>query len=175
MATANDYITTPLLGVNLQQTYHLSTTTVPYTADYPPFLAGTTVNGTDESAWIFVLASGAIAVGDVVSITNAGVASGITTTNAAFGNQVGVSQVAIADTDYGWVQRAGSCTSINVAGLCAPNVQLAATATAGALDDAVTTGLKNITGIIVTATNTLTTTVAAKAGTLNYPVVGTTN
>lgn len=175
MAVANDYATTPLLGINLQQTYAIGTTAYPYTIDVPPFLAGTTVNGTDETAWIFVLASGAIAVGDVLSITNAGVASGITTTNAAFGNQVGVAQVAIADTNYGWVQRAGSCTSINVAAACQPNVQLAATATAGTIDDAVTTGLKNITGIIVLSTNTNTSTVAAKAGTLNYPVVGTTN
>ncbi len=170
------YSTTPICGVNLQSVFTPGTTAYPYTPDYPPFAAGSIVRGTDESEFMYVLASAAIAVGDVVQITSStSAATGVTTTNGAFGDLVGVAIVAIASGSYGWVQRAGYSTGINVAGLCAPNVQLAATATAGALDDAVTTGLKNITGIIVTATNTLTTTVAAKAGVLNYPVVGTTN
>lgn len=174
MSTTNDFATTPLLGITLQQTYSVSTDNYPYQSDVPPFAVGTTVNGTDETSWIFVLASGDIAQGDVVSITNAGVATGITTTNAAFGNQVGVAQVAIGDGDYGWVQRAGAATYINVAASCLPNAQLAATATAGTLDDAVTTGLKNVNGIVILSTNTAAAT-ASKAGTLNWPVVGITN
>lgn len=175
MATTLDYSTGNILGINLQAVFTPGTTGYPYTPDYPPFLVGQEAEGTDGTYWVYVLASGAILQGDVVTLTAAGVAAGVTTTNAAFGNQVAVAQVAIADGSYGWVQRFGPATYINVAGQCAPNVQLASTATEGALDDAVTTGLKNISGIIVTATNNLTTTVAAKAGTLNWPVVGTTN
>lgn len=168
------YSTAQQLGVNLQQTYTPDTDLYPY-ASSPGIAAGELTEGTDGSVYVYVLASGAIALGDVVTITNAYVASGITTTNAALGNRVGVaSQVAIPDTAYGWVQLTGKCEGLNVAASCLPNVQLAATSTAGKLDDAVTTGLKNITGVIITATNTATT-FAAKAGTLNFPVVGTTN
>ncbi len=181
MTTAN-YNTANTAGVNVNQTYTSYDQTAAISATNspdnpgPPFTVGTTVKGTNDSDFVFIKASAAIAVADVVLITTAFLAAGITTTNATFGSLVGVAPVAIASGAYGWVQRAGNCDGgVNVAGLCAPNVQLATTSTAGALDDAVTTGLKNISGIIITATNTLTTTVAAKNGTLNYPVVGTTN
>lgn len=175
MATTTDYSTGNIIGVNLQEVFTPGTTLYPYKADKPGFLLGQLAEGTDGTRYVYVLASGAVLQGDVVTLTPAFVAAGVTTTNAAFGNQIAVAQVAIADGSYGWVQRSGPATYVNVAGQCAINVQLAATGTAGALDDAVTTGLKNISGIIITATNTLTTTVAAKAGTLNFPVVGTTN
>jgi hypothetical protein len=85
---------------------------------------------------------------------------------------VGVAQVAIASGAYGWVQIAGACQNITVLASCAPNVDLFTTATAGALDDATTTGLKKVAGIIITATNGSAT--ATVAGTLNWPVVGAT-
>lgn len=180
MTTAN-YNTANTEGVNFNTTYtpYDQTAAISSTNDPsnpgPPFTLGTTVKGQNDSDYVFVKASSAIAVSDVVLISTTFNAASLTTTTGTFGSLVGVAAVAIASGAYGWVQRAGNCDSgINVAGLCLPNVQLATTATAGTLDDATTTGLKNVNGIIITASNTLTSTVAAKAGTLNYPVVGTT-
>jgi hypothetical protein len=175
MATTTDYSTGQTLGVNLQQVFTPSTDLYPYAPDKPDFLQGQIAVGTDNTQWVYVLASANIAQGDVVTLTTGYAAAPITSTNGAFGNQVAVAQVAIASGSYGWVQRAGPATYINVAGACAPNVQLATTGTDGALDDAVTTGTKDITGIIITATNPLTSSVSAVAGTLNFPIVGTTN
>ncbi len=129
---------------------------LPYDYLRNAFEAGQETVGTDGSVWLYCLASAAIDVGDVLSITSAtSAATPITTTNASFGNQVGVAIVAIASGSYGWVQRAGYCeTGINVAYACAHHVQLATTAVDGYVDDAVTTGTKNISGLIITATNT---------------------
>lgn len=180
--TTGNYNTANTEGINFNETWTVYDQTAASSSTNSPdnpgprVPVGTTVKGSNDSDYVCVKASAAIAAGDVVLISTTFTAAGVTTTNGTLGSLIGVAPVAIASGAYGFVQRAGNCDSgINVAGQCAPNVQLATTGTAGALDDAVTTGLKNITGIIVTATNTLTTTVAAKAGTLNYPVVGTTN
>lgn len=146
--------------------------------DYPalPFKAGSTVKGSNDSDYVFVLAGSSISVNDVVVVTDSSTWSTepITTTNGLYGRLVGVANVAIASGNYGWIQRAGRVTSgLNVKALCAVNVQLATTATPGVIDDAITTGLKRISGIIITATNTAAT-AAAKVGVLNYPVVFTT-
>lgn len=178
MSTTN-YVTTPSEGVNFNSTYTpydqtaaISSTNSPDNPG-PPFTVGTVMKGTGESEYIFVKASAAIALGDVCQITSTtAAATGITTTNGLLGSLVGVAQVAIASGAYGWLQRAGACANINVAASCVQNVQLATTATAGTIDDAVTTGLKNINGIIITTTVTG---AATTAGTLNFPVVGTTN
>lgn len=171
--------TSPSEGVNFNQTYtaydQTAATTATNTPDNPgpPFAAGTVMKGTGESEFIFVKASAAIALGDVCQITSTtAAATGITTTNGLLGSLVGVAQVAIASGAWGWLQRAGACANINVAASCVQNVQLAATATAGVLDDAVTTGLKNVNGIVITTTVTG---AATTPGTLNFPVVGITN
>lgn len=177
--TTTSYVTTPSEGVNFNLTYTpydqtaaISSTNSPDNPG-PPFTVGTVMKGTGDAEFVFVKASAAIAIGDVCQITTATqAATPITTTNATLGNQVGVAQVAIASGAYGWLQRNGACSNINVAAGCVQNVQLAATATAGVLDDAVTTGLKNVNGIVITTT---TTPAATVAGTLNNPVVGITN
>lgn len=176
--TTTNFNTANTEGIDFNTTYTAYDQTAAVTATNspdnpgPPVSVGTVVKGTGESEFIFVKASAAIAAGDVCQITTAtAAATGITTTNALFGNLVGVAVVAIASGSYGWLQRAGKCGGISVAA-AQPNVQLAATATAGRLDDVVTTGLVNITGIIITATAAAT---AVVAGTLNNPVVGTTN
>lgn len=139
----------------------------------PPFAVGTIVKGAGDSEFVFVKAGAAIAVGDCCIITSVTqLANPITTTLALLGVQCGFAQVAIANGAYGWLQRNGKCANISVAASCVQNVQLAATATAGILDDAVTTGLKNINGVVITTTVTGAATVA---GTLNNPVVGITN
>lgn len=177
--TTLSFVTTPSEGVNFNQTYTAydatAVTSATNSPDYPgaPFAVGTVMKGTGDSEFVFVKASATINLGDVCQITTlTQLATPITTTNALLGNQVGVAQVAIASGAYGWIQRNGVCSNINVAAGCVQNVQLATTATAGVLDDAVTTGLKNINGIVITTT---TTPAATVAGTLNNPVVGITN
>ena len=170
-------ITTPTEGVNFNTTYTPYDQTAAITSTNspdnpgPPFKAGTVVAGGGGSEFLFVLASAAIAAGDVCQITTlTSAATGITTTNGLLGDRVGVAQVAIASGAYGWLQIAGACQNITVAPSCAPNVLLYTTATAGEIDDATTTGVKLINGIVITATNSTAT--AAVAGTLNWPVVG---
>jgi hypothetical protein len=171
--------TTPIEGIDFNATYTVynqaaaqSSTNTP---DYPglPFQIGTVAKGSGDSEFVFVKAGATINLGDVCVITSTTQAANpITTTLALFGLEVGVAQVAIASGSYGWLQRNGACANINVAASCVQNVQLAATATAGVLDDAVTAGLKNVNGIIITTTVTG---AATTAGTLNNPVVGITN
>lgn len=137
----------------------------------PPFSQGFYARGTGESDYVFVKASAAINKGDVCLISTTYTAAGVTTTNATFGSLLGVAQGAIASGAYGWLQRAGTCQNIGTAAAVVTNVQLAATASAGLVDDVTTTGLKSLNGI-VTATATSATVVA---GVLNYPTVGITN
>ncbi len=165
-------------GVDFNQTYtaYDQTAAISSTNDpsipAPPFRAGTVVKGSFDSEFVFIKASAAIAIGDAVTIDQTNyAATGVTTTNAAFGDLIGVAQVAIASGAYGWVQRAGPGL-IHVAASCAGHVQLAATANAGILDDAVTTALKAINGIIITTT--IGATATTQVGTLNYPIVGST-
>jgi hypothetical protein len=132
----------------------------------------TYVKGTGESEYVFVYASGSVALGDVVQISNTGTAVSVTSTLATFGSPLGVAQVAIAASNYGWVQRAGYCQKIGTAAAAAVNVQLATTATAGQIDDSTATGTKNITGMALTTTAGSQTVVTAW---LNYPIVSTTN
>lgn len=175
--TTTNFNTLPLEGIDVNATYTVYDQTAAQSSTNspdnpgPPFVVGTTCLGTNDSAFVFVKAGSVIAAGDVCTITTATQnAVPVTTTLALFGNQIGVAVVAIASGSYGWIQRNGKCAAINCAAVV-QNVQLAATATAGQLDDAVTTGLKNINGIVVTTSGGP----GLLAGTLNYPVVGTTN
>jgi len=171
--------TTPTEGVNFNttftpydQTAATSSTNDPSNPG-PPFTLGTVIAGISGAEFMFCKASAAIAAGDVCQITTlTSAATGITTTNGLLGDRVGVAQVAIASGSYGWLQIAGACQNVTVIGGTAPNVALYTSATAGALDDATTTGVKLVNGIIITATSGTAT--AAVAGTLNWPVVGAT-
>ena len=74
-----------------------------------------------------------------------------------------------------WIQTSGLCAGgVRVAASCVHNVALASTANTsnGVLDDAIGTGTKNISGIVIT-----TTVVGAglSPAELNNPVVGSTN
>ncbi len=62
--------------------------------------------------------------------------------------------------------------NIQTNGATVANVALASTTTAGKVDDSVANPTKNITGMILT---TGTGSAVAGPGTLNWPVVGTTN
>lgn len=170
--------TLPTEGIDFNATYTSYDQTAAVTATNspdnpgPPVAVGTYVKGTGESEFVFVKASGAVALGDVVQLSTTYTAVSVTTTLATFGSLLGVAQVAIAAGAFGWVQRAGFCQKIGTAAAAVNNVQLATTATAGQIDDATTTGTKNITGMVLAASagsQTVTTAI------LNYPVVSTTN
>lgn len=165
-------------GVDFNATYTSYDQTAAVTATNspdnpgPPVAVGTYVKGSGESEFVFIKASGAINLGDVVQMSTTYTAYSVTTTLATFGSLLGVAQVPIAAGAYGWVQRAGYCQKIGTNAAAVNNVQLATTATAGLIDDSTATGTKNITGMVLAvsaASATVTT------GILNYPVVSTTN
>ena len=116
-------VTSSLLGVNLNA---YDTTA--------QFAVGTVVNGTGGSLFQYVNTLSAISTYNAVGIDVNGNASNLTTTNAAEVKMVGVAQISIAVSCYGWVQRMGVLT-VNVAAQCQDFVPLFTTATPGVLDD----------------------------------------
>jgi len=164
-------------GVNYNTTYTaydqtaaISSTNSPDNPG-PPFTVGTVSKGTGDSEFVFVKAGATINLGDCCIVTSTTqLANPVTTTLALKGVQVGFAQVPIANGAFGWLQRAGACSNINCLAVV-QNVQLAATATPGVLDDVVTVGLKNIDGVVVTTSGGP----GVLAGTLNQSVVGITN
>jgi hypothetical protein len=117
-------ITSSLIGVDLN---NYSTTA--------QFTLGTMVNGTDGSLFEYVFAASAISTYNAVIIDENELASNATTTNAAFTKRIGVAQISIAISCYGWVQRSGKMI-VNVAQACQDFVALFTTSTPGVLDDA---------------------------------------
>lgn len=147
---------TPLLGINLQQTFTPVTDNNYGYGGSNPFTVGQTAEGPNNAAYIWVLAAEALNLNDAVAIDEAGSASQLTSTEAAMAWKIGVqSQVtSIAAASYGWVQIRGTCNVFVLAGTT-PDTRLVSSATAGALDDSTTVGTV-IKGIVTTASNTLT-------------------
>jgi len=139
----------------------------------PPFQVGTTVKGTGDSDFVFIKATAAVTSGDLVRMSATWDSSGATTSNALFGDLLGVAVASIASGSYGWVQRAGYVTGgVRAVTNIQPNVQLYATTDAGVVSSTSTTGNKTLLGIKLTATAS-----SSAAGTtaiLNYPAVGAT-
>ena len=98
------------------------------------FAKGTQVFGTDGALFEYVNVLSAIPAYNAVIIDDSGNASNITTTNAAEFKKVGVAQISIAVSCYGWVQRSGKM-QVNVLTQCQDFVPLFTTATPGELDD----------------------------------------
>lgn len=126
-------------------------------------------------AYQFVRANGALdTVGDVVGIDETGDATPVTTTTSAPGTgqglPVGVVLAALADNEYGWVQRLGPVAAVNVASSCAAHTELNSTASGGRLDDDASTGAEIIKGLTLTAAEASNT----AAGILNWPYIGET-
>lgn len=139
------------------------------------FGLGTVGWAPDGKAYQFVRANGALdTVGDVVTIEENGDASPATTTTSAPGTgqglQVGVVVTALADDEYGWVQRYGVVGSINVATSCAAHTELNTTGTGGRVDDDASAGAEIVAGLTTTAAESSN----AAAGILNWPFVGRT-
>lgn len=123
--------------------------------------------------YVYVQANGALDAQDVVVIDETGqaVVANLTNTASAFGDRVGVVNVAFADNEYGWAQIYGPTTA-NVLASAAANATLNSTATDGTLDDDGGSGSEDIDGLVLTTANGGST--AAAACMLNYPTVGAT-
>lgn len=140
------------------------------TATTPQFAVGARTTRTGKD-YVYVQATSALAANQAAFVDEDFTAVPVTTTNGTYGGVVGVPEVAIAASSYGWVQTYGNC-NVNVAASCAADVRLNTTATAGRIDDDGTTGAKVINGV------KLNTARAASAGDapafLNFPTVGAT-
>ena len=132
-----------ILGVDLTDT--------PTTSDRGIAL-GQRAEGTDNSLWVFTKASTAITQYDTVAIDEDFNILPITTTLARTGMAVGFAQVAFVDNDYGWVALKGTNIRARGAAACAPDIALYTSAVAGVLDDAATTTLELIRGVVFVTT-----------------------
>lgn len=123
------YVTDGTLGIDLTAT---STTKTFNLGDEKP--------GSDGNIYKYIKASAAIAAYELCLLIEDGTAVGATTTTAgAIPSEGVVPQVAFAINEYGWAVSRGISFSVLGAASCVLNVKLYTTATAGVVDDAVTT------------------------------------
>ena len=120
----------------------------------------------ENRAYLYVQANGAISIGAVCDMTEAGQADELDSARAASinGSPLGAAQVAIPDDSYGWIQVYGPCGRIQVAGTVTAGDYVWATTTDGALDDTDVANT-NIHGIRVAAR----TNAGNTSGFLNWP------
>lgn len=149
--TAPGYSVSPVAGVNFNNVED---------SDAPAHTVGTIVLGTDGSKWIYVQALSTIAQYDAVAIITSGSAVNanmgavpITTTNALTSVRVGLAQVAIASSKYGWVALEGNNLRVKALISCQPAVPMFTTATAGSLDDAIVTA-GHVLGVVLKSSAT---------------------
>lgn len=172
------YSTSQVMGVTLATVYSPPAAgSYNYGTDNPPFAVGTITDAGDGSKWVFVKfgVGGATTGGFVCVYDEDFLAVMMSNSVGALGDKIGVfggSSSAVAN-DYGWLQTYGTCDQIQVLASCNPNVALASTVTAGALDDAVANPTKNINGMWLTTARAASQGVAP--GELNWPTVGSTN
>ncbi len=125
---------------------------------------------TAEAEFVYVQASSAVAAYDCVKIDNDGTAAPLTTTiSGAEPTRVGVLQVALSSGQFGWAfvlgGGAGRGIKVNALTLCAADVKLYTTATAGAIDD---TATDLIQGLVLVSTNAAGGTVATECYAVTY-------
>jgi hypothetical protein len=122
--------------------------------------------------WVFVKASASIGQYDVATYdeTYVTTVAGVSTSNDARGDKIGVAAVDFASSAYGWLQIYGPCT-MNVKASVSANARLNTTATAGYPDSSGTSGSFQLEGIYLTAARTASD--GSAAGVLNYPITGT--
>jgi hypothetical protein len=132
------------------------------------FTLGTTVDGNNKSAWIYVYASSAIALGQLVAVRTSGTATLGTVTLARLGYTLGLAQCAFAAGDYGWVATRGVGLSVATTGAGAVGVRLYTSGTAGYLSTTAASTQAQIQDIrlLTTASGTTVTVVTAVASTL---------
>ncbi len=168
--------TSNMAGVNYSEIFVAPTTTgYPYGTTIPTFTVGQLSTGADGSVWVYVKygTGGSTGLGYVCTFDEDFLAVMMSNSVGAAGDKIGVSPAAALVDNYGWLQVYGTCDDIHVLASAAANVPLASTTTAGALDDAVANPTKNITGMVLTTARAASE--GNAPGTLNWPIVGTTN
>ena len=170
------FSTSNAAGFNFSDIFVVQTSGYAENAIQVPLALGTTAVGSDGSQWIYVKfgTGGQTGLGSVCVFDEDFLAVMMSNSVGGLGDKIGVGTAAALVDNYGWLQVYGTCDAISVAASCAANVALASTSsgTPGVLDDATGTGTKNISGIILT---TAATTAGTYPGTLNFPVIGSTN
>lgn len=171
------FATSGQLGIDLSAVYVPSTSLYPYATNNQQFALGQQVTAQDNSVWVYVKygTGGSTGLGFVMVYDEDFTALMVDNSTGALGDKIGIcpSSVAVAAGSYGWLQIFGTCDAIQVLASCNPNVQLATTTTAGALDDTVSSPTINVNGIVLTAART--SSQGNAPGVLNYPVIGTAN
>lgn len=138
------------------------------------FTVGARALQSDGTEWIYAKASATIAAFDTVALLNDGTCSPITQTLALRGGTIAFAQQAYTADQFGWflvanptppntsgaVPASSDVYKVRVAASCAVDAKLATTATAGVLDDTTAGSTTRIDGIVLTDTNTASTTSA---------------
>lgn len=141
----------------------------------PQFAVGTRVRLSDGSEWIYVKASATCNQYDMLGVSDDATCAGLTTTLASTGVALAVAQQALTSGSYYWVLTANPTPpavasagvpastdnyKVRTAASCAVNAKLATTATAGTIDDTTAGTSLRIDNIVLTDTNTTSTTSA---------------
>lgn len=141
----------------------------------PQFAVGTRTRLSDGSEWMYVKASATCNQYDMLGISDDATCAGLTTTLAATGVALAVAQQALTSGSYYWVLTANPTPpavasagvpastdnyKVRTAASCATYAKLASTATAGTVDDTTAGSVIRIDNIIITDTNTTSTTSA---------------
>lgn len=132
------------------------------------FALGTTLQGTDASEWVYVLAGEALTIYSSLAVTQAYSASMLTNTNAVTNNFYATNQIAFASADYGWVCKRGVPVTLRVGASCVKNIALYTTAVAGVLDDTATSIAFRVDGVQARTTNSAGS-ASSKPGIVVYP------
>lgn len=147
-------------GVNLAGTVPAST----FEQDGKGFALGdSAVAGGGGGKWYFCKAATDLAIGQVVGIDSAWLATKLTSAIALTMSRVGVVPVAVTSGDYFWAQNSGVIAALQVTASSAANVPLYTTATAGQLSDSAS-GQVLVEGVKLTAARGGTDGVAAALG-----------
>ncbi len=120
------------------------------------YKVGTCAMGSNGGQWMYVQASGSLAINSLVAIDEDFTARVATSALAGAGDKPGWPQVAIPDNSYGWAALDGSEINGLVAGSCAADTKLyvgSTGVTAGVLDDASATGRVTVQGAVAVTAN----------------------
>ncbi len=168
--------TSNMAGVNYSEIFVApSSTGYPYGTTIPTFTVGQMSVGADGTVWVYCKygTGGSTGLGYIMTFDEDFLAVMMSNSVGGLGDKIGLSPAAALVDNYGWIQVYGVADNIRVAASDAANAVQASTTTAGEIDDAVGTGTKNLTGIILTTARAASAGLAP--GTLNWPVIGTTN
>lgn len=160
------FVTSNTSGISTTTTYTAATSSAD-TWTAPGIALGTTVFGTDNAEYLWVIAGSAITQYSWVGVDENMVAYPLTKAMADDGWQIGVSQLAFAIGSYGVVALKGANLTGRVGASCAADVALYTSATAGVLDDTASSQTK-IDGVVLVTANA-SATVRAKEVLLTWP------